>query len=98
LTILTGGAERNSTGYRLARALTEVLAPAPVAGGLLVVVAWYSAATAVDALRWAALAVLFAAIVPMIYILAGVRQHRISDRHVGVRHERLDRPWSASSR
>jgi hypothetical protein len=71
-----------------ARALTEALAPAPVAGGLLVLVAWHSASSALDALRWAVLAILFAAVVPMAYILLGVRRRRLSDRHVGVRGQR----------
>src|SRR5919202_6361807 len=40
-------------------------------------------------MRWrAVLAVLFAAVVPMAYILVGVRRRPLSDRHVGVRHER----------
>jgi membrane-associated phospholipid phosphatase len=86
--LVARSADRTGVLYRLARGVTEVLAPAPVAGGLLVLVAWHSSPNAVDALRWAALAVLFAAIVPMVYILAGVRQRRITDRHVGVRHER----------
>jgi hypothetical protein len=35
-------------------------------------------------MRWrAVLAVLFAAVVPMAYILVGVRRRRLSDRHVG---------------
>ncbi len=56
--------------HRLVRFVTEVLAPAPVAGGLLVLVAWHSSANVADALRLAVLAALFAAIVPMVYILA----------------------------
>jgi hypothetical protein len=86
--LATRGADRTRPVYRLARTLTEGLAPAPVAGALLVLVAWHSAASALDALRWAVLAVLFAAVVPMAYILIGVRRRRLSDRHVGVRHER----------
>src|ERR671933_454424 len=40
-------------------------------------------------MRWrAVLAVLFAAVVPMAYILVGVRRRPLSDRHVGVRDER----------
>src|ERR687886_449145 len=81
-------ADQSRLAYRLARALTEVLAPAPVAGCLLVLVAWHSADSAADAVRWAVLAVVFAAVVPMVYILVGVRRRRLSDRHVGVRHER----------
>jgi hypothetical protein len=43
------GADQTRPAYRLARTLTEVLAPAPVAGALLVLVAWHSAASALDA-------------------------------------------------
>src|ERR687886_1161693 len=81
-------ADQSRLAYRLARALTEVLAPAPVAGCLLVLVAWHSADSAADAVRWAVLVVLFAAVVPMAYIVVGVRRRRLSARHVGVRHER----------
>jgi membrane-associated phospholipid phosphatase len=82
------GSDQTSPGYRLARAVTEILAPAPVAGGLLVLVAWHSAANPLDALRWAVLAVLFAAVVPMAYIVVGVRRRQLSDRHVRMRRER----------
>jgi membrane-associated phospholipid phosphatase len=82
------GSDQTRPGYRLARAVTEILAPAPVAGGLLVLVAWHSAANPLDALRWAVLAVLFAAVVPMAYIVVGVRRRQLSDRHVRMRRER----------
>jgi hypothetical protein len=72
----------------LARVVTELLAPANVAGGLLVLVAWHSAATTADALRRAGVAVLFAAVVPMAYIIRGVRRQRLNDRHIRHRHQR----------
>ena len=72
----------------LAGVVTELLAPANVAGGLLVLVAWHSAATTADALRWAGVAVLFAAVVPMAYIIRGMRRRRFSDRHIRHRHQR----------
>ena len=86
--LATRGADQARPGYRLARAITEFLAPAPVAGGLLVLIAWHSAPSTLDALRWAILAVLFAAVVPMAYILVGVRRRRLSDRHVSIRGQR----------
>lgn len=79
---------RSAGRRRLARLLTEVLAPAPVAGGLLVLVAWHGAATAAKAFQWAVVAVLFSAVVPMAYIIRGVRQRRLSDRHIRERHQR----------
>ena len=73
---------------RLARAVTEVLAPTVVTSALLVAVGWHSAATAPDALGWALVAVLFAAVVPLFYILRGVRRHRLTDHHVRLREQR----------
>jgi hypothetical protein len=75
-------------GQFVARLLTEIFAPATVAGGLLVLVAFHSTASGVEAVRWAVMAVVFAAVVPMAYILVGVRRRRLSDRHVGIRCER----------
>jgi len=73
---------------RLARLVTEVLAPAPTVAVLLVVVAWHSAAAASEALQWALLSVLFAALLPFLYILRGVRRKRLTDIHVYRREQR----------
>jgi membrane-associated phospholipid phosphatase len=73
---------------RIARALTEVLAPAPVAAALLAVIAWQSAPTAQEAILWGSIAVVFASLIPIAYILRGVRGQRFSDHHVGVRQQR----------
>jgi membrane-associated phospholipid phosphatase len=77
-----------SSRRRLAHLLTEVFAPAPIAGLLLLVVAWHSAESVGDALRWGAIAVVCAAVVPMTYIVAGVRRRRLTDRHVRLRQQR----------
>ena len=71
-----------------ARLLTEVLAPAPMAAALLVVIAWRSAPTTEAALVWASISILFASLIPISYVLHGVRRRRFSDRHVVVRQQR----------
>ena len=75
-------------GKRLARLVTEVFAPATVAGLLLLVVAIHSARSVSEAVVWGLIAVLFASLLPMLYIIRGVRRRRLSDHHVGVRTQR----------
>jgi hypothetical protein len=58
-----------------------------VVAALLVVMAIHLAPPA-DALRWAAISILFASVVPMAYVLTQVRRRRISDRHVRIRVQR----------
>ncbi len=55
---------------------------------LLLVVAWRSAPTAAETLKWGLLAALFTSFIPLSYIVRGVRQHRLADYHVGVREQR----------
>ena len=74
--------------HRLARAVTEVFAPVPTVAALLVVMAWHTAATTADAVRWGLVAVLFASAIPFAYIISGVRRRRFSDHHVSVREQR----------
>jgi hypothetical protein len=78
-----------STRRVLARVVTEVFAPATVASLLLVVVAWHSAPGTPAALGWAVVAVLFAGLIPMAYIIRGVRRRRLTDHHVGLRQQRI---------
>ena len=71
---------------RLARLITEILAP--TAAVLLLLVAWHSAPSTAEALRWGGLAALFASFVPFLYIVRGVRRGRLTDHHVRVREQR----------
>ena len=73
---------------RLARLVTEVLAPAPVVAALLLAVAWRSAPTPAEAVTWALLAAAFCSALPMLYILRGVRRGRLTDHHVRLRRQR----------
>ncbi len=72
----------------LARAVTELFAPAAVVAVLLGAVAWHTARTTADALLWGTIAVAFAAVVPFVYIVYGVRKRRLTDHHVRVREQR----------
>lgn len=91
LMVTEEGAVQDSRGHSststrsdaAARFITEVFAPAPVAACLLMVAAWHAAA-----LVWGAVSLVFASLLPIAYVLFGVRRQRLSDRHVAVRHQR----------
>lgn len=77
------------TQMRLARLLTELLAPANVVATLLVVVAWHAAPDSASAIAWGLLAALFASFIPLGYIVRQVHRRRLTDHHV---HRREQRP------
>lgn len=72
---------------RLARVVTEVLAPTPVVAVLLLVIAWHAAPTPAG-LAWGLLTALFASALPFLYVLRGVRRQHLTDHHVGQREQR----------
>lgn len=74
--------------YRLARLVTEVFAPAPVAGSLLLLVGWHSASKTAEGLLWGFLAALFAVLLPFLYLVRGVRRRKFTDHHVRIRQQR----------
>ena len=80
--------ERRAGRGVLARAVTEVLAPANLVIGVLVAVAWHSAPTTASRLAWGAIAAGFAGVLPLAYLLRGVKQGRWEDHHVGEREKR----------
>ncbi|WP_160163281.1 hypothetical protein, partial [Nitrolancea hollandica] len=84
----TDASADRSARRQLARLVTEVLAPPPVTAALLIVIAFHSASTALDALRWALLTVLFVSLVPLAYILGQVRRRRLTDHHIVRREQR----------
>lgn len=73
---------------RLARAVTEALAPANLVVGLLILVAWHSAESTAARLAWGLAAATFAGILPLGFLLLGARQGRWEDHHVGDRAKR----------
>jgi len=81
-------APREGTRRRIARLITEVGAPAPLALVTLTVVAWHTAASTGAAARWALLAALFAPVVPWLHLERQVRRGKVTDRHVRLRAQR----------
>lgn len=74
--------------HRFARLVTEVLAPAPVAAALLLLIAWHSTSSVLEAAWWGFLTVLFTVLIPFLYLLYGVRRRRFTDHHVRIRQQR----------
>lgn len=73
---------------RLARLITEALAPANVGSVVFLLVAWHSTPTILEALRWGLLTVLFTIALPFSFILWGVRRQRFTDHHIRLREQR----------
>jgi len=73
---------------RLARLITEVLAPANVGSATFLLVAWHSTPTITEAMRWGLLTILFAIALPFLFILWGVRRQRFTDHHIRLREQR----------
>jgi len=73
---------------RLARLLTELLAPGYISGALLIVVILHSAPSAAVALRWLVPSLLFGCLLPLAYLVYQVRRRRLSDIHIRVREQR----------
>jgi membrane-associated phospholipid phosphatase len=71
----------------LARAITELLAPANLAVGQLLLVGWHSAPGSAG-LGWGLLAATFCGLLPYGIVIAGVRRRRWTDRHLRARHQR----------
>jgi len=73
---------------RLARLITEALAPANVGSATFLLVAWHRTPTIAEALRWGLLTILFAIALPFSFILWGVRRRRFTDHHIRLREQR----------
>lgn len=73
---------------RLARIITEVFAPSPLAAVVLIIVAWRYSPTTGDALKWSLLGILFAPVVPLLYLLRQLRRGKVTDHHVRRREQR----------
>lgn len=84
----TADQPRRVATQRVARLVTELLAPAPIAAALLLAVAWRSAPTLPQRLAWGLVAVLFGSLVPMLYVLGGVRRGKLTDHHLRIREQR----------
>jgi membrane-associated phospholipid phosphatase len=71
----------------LARAVTELLAPANLAVGQLLLVGWHSRPGPAG-LGWGLLAATFCGLLPYGIVIAGVRRQRWTDRHLRTRQQR----------
>jgi hypothetical protein len=71
----------------LARAITELLAPANLAVAQLLLVSWHST-PGLAGLGWGLLTATFCGLIPYGIVIAGVRRRRWTDRHVRVRQQR----------
>lgn len=73
---------------RGARVLTELLAPAVIAGVMPLIVAGIATRSVAKTLIWGSATLFFTAAVPYFVIWLGVSKGRLTDRHVGVRQQR----------
>ena len=79
---------RDDIPTRVARIVSEVLAPAVLVAALLLTVGWH-AGNAPGVSRWWGLpGALFAAVIPLGYVLHGVRKGRLTDHHIPERADR----------
>jgi hypothetical protein len=73
---------------RIARVVSEVFAPAVLVAALLVVVGWEAGGRAGVSRWWGLPGAVFAAAIPLAYVLRGVRQGRFADHHIPERAHR----------
>ena len=82
-----GSAGQPTRRTGLARVVTELLAPANLAVGQLLLVGWHSAPGPAG-LGWGLLAATFCGLLPYGIVIAGVRRRRWTDRHLRTRQQR----------
>ncbi|GAA4947778.1 phosphatase PAP2 family protein [Yinghuangia aomiensis] len=87
MTGLATPATTSNLRRRGARLVTEVFAPAILVVGVLLAVGWHSTHS-ITGVGWGLLAALFCGIIPISFILFGVRRGYWTDRHVRVRQQR----------
>ncbi|GAA2886399.1 hypothetical protein Acy02nite_41610 [Actinoplanes cyaneus] len=67
---------------RIARIVSEVLAPAVLVAALLVTVGWHAGEEPGVSRWWGLPGAIFAAVIPLGYVLHGVRTGRLTDHHI----------------
>ncbi|MET8330001.1 phosphatase PAP2 family protein [Streptomyces sp. NPDC005181] len=75
------------TSNRLARIVTDALAPAYLVIAILLIIGWHSTRS-LEGLAWGLLAALFCGGIPFAIILFGVKRGSWTDKHVKVRSQR----------
>ncbi|MEU4559797.1 phosphoesterase PA-phosphatase [Actinoplanes sp. NPDC023936] len=79
---------RSDLPTRIARIVSEVLAPAVLVAALLMVVGWHAGETSGASHWWGLPGALFAAVIPLGYVLHGVRRGRLTNHHIPERADR----------
>jgi hypothetical protein len=79
---------QRSVSGRLARLVTEVLAPSVLVTGMTLVGVVRVSRSGRDLLVWGGPALLFCAVIPIAVLVHGVRRGTLSDRHIGDRTQR----------
>ncbi|MEU8236931.1 phosphoesterase PA-phosphatase [Actinoplanes missouriensis] len=79
---------RTDPATRIARVVSEVLAPAVLVAALLMVVGWHAGTTSGASRWWGLPGALFAAVIPLGYVLHGVRKGRLTNHHIPERADR----------
>jgi membrane-associated phospholipid phosphatase len=74
---------------RLARVVTEVLSPVPVAAAMDLLLGWTGGHHRLSGLLFGVLAVLITIVPPYAFVLLGVRRGRFTDHHLGDRRQRM---------
>ncbi|GAA4593141.1 membrane-associated phospholipid phosphatase [Actinoplanes octamycinicus] len=69
-------------GDRIAHVVSEVLAPAVLVAALLLVVGWHAGEAPGVSRWWGLPGAVFAAVIPLGYVLHGVRTGRLTDHHI----------------
>jgi membrane-associated phospholipid phosphatase len=83
-----------SRAEKVARVITEVLAPANLVIALLLFIGWHST-RGWAGLGWGLLAALFCGVIPISVVLLGVRRGDLTDKHIRIRGQRVV-PMAAS--
>ncbi|MFE0087712.1 hypothetical protein [Streptomyces sp. NPDC058991] len=77
-----------SPRVKVAKAITDVLAPGHLVIGLLLLIGWHST-TSFAGVAWGLLAALFCGIIPLAIIRLGVRRGKLTDKHIRIRKQRI---------
>jgi hypothetical protein len=79
----------NTKRKRIARQVSNILAPATISLPFILLVAFYQAQDKLSALKYAGITLLFLSIGPLLYIIVGVRLGKLSDIDVSRRSQRV---------
>ncbi|MEV6345818.1 phosphoesterase PA-phosphatase [Actinoplanes sp. NPDC051851] len=71
-----------AVGDRIAHVVSEVFAPAVLVAVLLLVVGWHAGEAPGVSRWWGLPGAIFAAVIPLAYVLHGVRTGRLTDHHI----------------